>query len=214
MKKNKLKLINILLLSFFVQSCVSKGTVVVESNPQAANVFWIDRNTGTTSLLGQTPLTFSKNLAKDKNADIFELKFEKEGYESKLTSVASLGQETTFLNVQLSSTLSANSELRKSFELNRQLLAEATRLATNKRFSEALVRVEKILETDPKNDEALAAKGSLHYLMKDYENAELAWKKSLDLNPSNESVRSSIVDLKISIDSAQRLPAGSQPENK
>lgn len=216
MKKNKLFYLKIILLIHLVlslASCVSAGSVVVESSPAEANVFLLDSKTGTSSLIGKTPLTFSKELAKDKDSDIFQLKLEKEGFESKHTSVASLGHETTFLNIQMSSVLSSNSELRKAFEVNRQLLNEASRLAMNKRFSEALLRIEKILETDPKNDDAFAAKGSLLYLMKDYSGAEQAWKASLQLNPANENVRSSLVDLNISTDAAQRKPAASSSEN-
>lgn len=213
MKNKFFKLIKYSLLSLIIQSCASVGHVVVESNPPDASVFLIDTKTGTTSLIGKTPLTFSKDLEKEKNSQMFQLKIEKEGFESKYTSVASLGHQTTFLNIKMSSVLSSNSELKKAFEINRQLLAEASRLATNKRFSEALMRVEKILETDSKNDEAYAAKGSLLYLMKDYEGAENAWNKSLELNPNSEIVRSSLVDLNISTDESKRRPAESKKEN-
>jgi Flp pilus assembly protein TadD len=89
-------------------------------------------------------------------------------------------------------------------------MIEANRLAAAKRFSEALVRVEKVLETDPKNDEAYAAKGSLMYLMKDYEGAQGAWRKALELNPSNDMVRASLVDLNLNMDAPNRSPAGAE----
>jgi tetratricopeptide (TPR) repeat protein len=203
-----------LFLSLALASCASTGSVIIESNPIDANVFWLDTKSGQSSLIGKTPLTFSKDLAKEKGSDVFQLKIEKEGFESKHTSVASFGHETTFLNIQLSSVHSANAELKKAFEVNRELLSEATRLASVKRFSEALSRVEKILQTDPKNDEAHAAKGSLLYLMKDYDGAETSWKKSLEINPANDIVRASIVDLHLTVESAaDRMPAINKQES-
>ena len=195
------------LASLQLVACATSGTVVVRSNPPDANVFMFDSNTGQSSLLGKTPVTFSKELAEEKHSDIFQLRIEKEGYESKFTSVAAFSRETTYVDLQLSSSLAVNNDLKKAFELNRQLMQEANRLASSKRFSEALTRVEKVLETDPKNDDAQAAKGSLLYLMKDFEGAQNAWKKALENNPSNEMVRSSLIDLNLSLEGPKRSPA-------
>lgn len=189
--------------------CTSFGTVVVRSNPPDANVFIFDSKTGQNSLMGKTPMTFSKSLATGKQADVFQLRFEKEGFESKFAAVSAFGRETTYVDVKLSSTQSANSDVRRAFEVNRQLMIEANRLAAAKRFSEALVRVEKVLETDPKNDEAHAARGSLMYLMKDFDGARVAWQRALEINPSNDMVRSSLVDLNLNLVSPKRSPANS-----
>ena len=191
----------------FLAGCASSGTVVVRTDPPDAKVFLVDIKSGQNSLLGSSPLTFKKKIEQAKGAEVLHLRIEKEGHESKFASVATLTKETTFLDVTLSTVLSANNDVRKAFEVNRQLMVEATRLAAGKRFSEALVRIEKVLESDPKNDEAYAAKGSLMYLMKDYEGAQNAWRKSLEINPSNDSVRASLVDLNISLDSRKKNPA-------
>lgn len=187
--------------------CATYGTVVVRSNPPEANVYMFDLKTGQNALLGKTPMTFSKKVAADKSADVIQLRIEKDGFESKYASVATLGKQTTYIDIRMSSAISANADLRKAFEVNRQLIMEANRLAASRRFSEALARVEKVLEVDPKNDEAHAAKGSLMYLMKDYEGAQVAWKKALELNPSNDAVRASLVDLNIGLDSPNRSPS-------
>jgi hypothetical protein len=191
----------------FLAGCASSGTVVVRTDPPDAKVFMVDIKSGQNSLLGSSPLTFKKNIDEAKGAEVLHLRLEKEGFESKFTSVATISDETTFLDVKLSTTLSANNEVRKAFEVNRQLMNEAARLAAGKRFSEALVRIEKVLEVDPKNDEAYAAKGSLMFLMKDYEGAQSAWRKSLEINPSNDVVRAALVDLNISMDTSKRVPA-------
>ncbi len=189
--------------------CATRGTVVVDSNPADTKVFWIDMKTGQSALLGQTPFTFKKDVIENNQSEVIQLKFEKEGFESKFTSVATFGQETTFLNIELQSLEKASTEIKKAFDANRQLLQDATRLAAEKRFSESLTRIEKILENDPNNDEALAAKGSLLFLMKDYGGAEQAWKRSLQLNPDNESVRSALIDLNLGKSASQRRPANS-----
>ncbi|NJL24587.1 MAG: tetratricopeptide repeat protein [Calothrix sp. SM1_5_4] len=137
---------------------------------------------------------------------MIQIRVEKEGFESKYASLSVLGRETTFMDLKLSSAQAASTEVRKAFELNRQLLQEANRLAAAKRFSEALARIERVIETDPKNDEAHAAKGSLMYLMKDFDGAQTAWKRALQLNPSNDLVRSSLVDLNLNTNAATRSP--------
>lgn len=185
--------------------CASTGTVVVRSEPSDAQVFMIDSRSGQSSLLGRTPLTVEKNLADDQNGQIFQLKIEKEGYEAKTAAVAGFSKETTFVDIKLNSLATVSNEIKKSFEQNRALLSEAIRLASASRFAEALARIEKILEVDPKNDEVMAAKGSLFYLMKDYDSAQAAWMKALEFNPNNDSVRSSLVDLKIQIDGTNGL---------
>ncbi len=203
-------LVSALFSGIGLSGCATTGTVVVRTNPPDANVYLFDTKTGSSSILGKSPLTFSKDLAAANGAEVFQIRVEKEGFETKYSSIAAFGKDTTYVDLKLSSPLSSNDEVRKAFEVNRQLMQEATRLAAGKRFSEALLRVEKVIETDPKNDEALAAKGSVLYLMKDYEGAQTAWKKSLEVNPSNESVRGSLVDLNINMDSKSRSPASTE----
>jgi tetratricopeptide (TPR) repeat protein len=193
-------------LSLYLGSCASTGQVVVRTDPPDTSVFLVDTQSGQNALLGKTPFSFDREIAEKKGSDVIQLRFEKDGYEPKYSAVASFGQQTTFLDVKMNSISVANGELRKAFELSRTLMNEANRLVLSKRFSEAITRIEKILELDPKNSEAMAAKGSVLYLMKDLEGAKIAWTKALELNPSDEGVRSSLVDLNLQ-NSMSRLPA-------
>lgn len=198
------------LISFvliMLTGCGTTGTVVVRSSPSDANVFLFDVRSGQNAVLGKTPLTFKKDLAKDSKSDVLQIRIEKDGFETRHASVAAFGSQTTYVDVKLSSVLGAKSDLHKAFEVNRQLMAEANRLAVNKRYAEALTRIDKVLETDPKNDEAHAARGSVLYLMKDIEGAELAWRKSLEINPGNDSVRAALVDLNLGMTDKNRSPA-------
>jgi Flp pilus assembly protein TadD len=74
------------------------------------------------------------------------------------------------------------------------------------RYSEALARVEKVIELDPRSAEALAAKGSILFLMRDFEGARDSWTRSLELNPSQASVREALLDLNIQLN-VSRAPA-------
>lgn len=178
-----------------IVACATKSTVVVRSEPVNAKVYLVDAKSGQNALIGNTPLTFERELYAKKDSDILQIRLDKAGYESKYTAVASFGGEITFVDVDLPSILEGKKEVSEAFETSRVLLTEANRLVLSKRFPEALTRIEKILEVDPKNPEGHAAKGSVLYLMKDYEGAHGAWTKALELNPSFESVRSSLIDL-------------------
>jgi tetratricopeptide (TPR) repeat protein len=195
----------LLLTGLALSACASTGKVVVRTEPPDANVFLVDNKTGQNALLGKSPFTFDRDVAAKKGSEVIQLRFEKEGYEPKYSAVAAFGQQTTFLDVKLNSINVASGELRQAFELGRSLLTEANRLVLSKRYAEGLARVEKILEMDPKNSEAVAAKGSILYLMKDYDGAHQAWTKALELNPGYETVRASLVDLNLQ-DSMRRMP--------
>ena len=65
----------------------------------------------------------------------------------------------------------------------------------------------RIFQGDPRSAEALAARGSILYLMKDFDGARNSWSQSLELNPSQASVREALLDLSVQINGS-RLPAG------
>lgn len=185
--------------------CASTGTVVVRSSPPDAQVYFVDPQSGQNALIGKTPLTFDRAQKAQKGSEVIQLRIEKEGYEPKYAAVASFGGETTFVDAQLASVGVAKGEVRQAFEMSRTLLSEANRLVLGKRFSEGLVRVEKVLEMDPKNFEAHAAKGSILYLMRDYDGARQSWSRALELNPGYETVRASLIELNLK--NSERSPA-------
>lgn len=188
-----------------ITACASKSTVVVRSSPPEASVYFVDPVSGQNALVGKTPVTFDRDAHRKEGSEVIQLRIEKEGFEPRYAAVAAFGGETTFVDLKLAGAGVAKAELRQSFELSRSLLAEANRLVLAKRFSEALTRIEKVVEMDPRNSEAVAAKGSVLYLMKDYEGARTSWTRALELNPGFDSVRSSLVDL--NLNQADRSPA-------
>lgn len=199
------------LLPFAFVACASTSEVVVKSDPNDSAVYLIDPKTGKDALIGKTPLTFSRNEYAKTNGDVLQLRVDKEGYESKYTAIASFPGQTTFVDIKLNNITSGKAEVREAFEASRLLTSEANNLLLQKRYSEALGKVDKILSLDPKNANAFAARGSILYLMKDYEHAEQAWIKALELDPSLESVRSSLLELNMK--NSEQLPSTSGGQN-
>jgi tetratricopeptide (TPR) repeat protein len=186
----------LLLNAMLTISCASTSQVIVRSQPVDATVYFVDTKTGQNAFLGKTPLTIEKENYQQQG-EVIQLRVEKDGFEPKYTAVASFGGQTTFLDIRLNTVSQGKSEMRQAFEASRVLLAEANRLVIIKRFSEALSKVEKILEMDPKNADAYSAKGSILYLMKDFDGAEQSWTRALELNPSLQQVRTAIIDLNL-----------------
>jgi tetratricopeptide (TPR) repeat protein len=194
--------------------CSSTGSVVVRSDPSAAKVFYVDLDSGQSALIGETPLTFERN-EHSKGRDVIQLRIEKEGFQSTYSAVASFQSETTFVDIKLPTILSSKAEVQQAFDASRTLLTEANRLVLAQRFSEALARVEKVIELDPRSADAFAAKGSILFLMRDFEGARDSWTRSLEMNPSQNSVREAILDLSIQVNGkATRMPASSQQGGK
>lgn len=191
-------------------ACTTPGRVVVRSKPESASVYVLDKNSGQAALLGKTPMTFNRNDHSREGSDLIQLRIEKEGYEPRYAAVTSFGREATYLDVAMVQPLIAKGEIREAFEQSRRLMEEINRLLINKRFTEALIASEKILQLDPKNAEGHAVKGSVLYLMKDYDGANSAWTHALELNPSFDTVREGLI--RLSNERPSRAPAASGGE--
>jgi tetratricopeptide (TPR) repeat protein len=187
-------------------ACASSGVVVVRTMPEGSNVFVIDPKSGQGALIGQSPMSFRRQERTTKGSDVIQLRIEKDGFQSKTPSVAAFGGGTTYLDVELAPVVVAKGEIRDSFEKVRAHMSNTQRLVVTNRYTEALGEAEKVIELDPKNVEAYAAKGSILFLMKDTEGARTAWSKALELNPGYESVRNSLIEL--NMESSERRPAG------
>lgn len=193
---------------FALVGCSTTGTVVVRSEPAGANVYFVDSKAGLNSLIGTTPLTFKKSERAAGN-DVIQLRVEKDGFEPKYSAVAAFSGQTTFVDLKLRSQSVAKGEIRDAFEAVRTLMLDANRLVLAKRFSEALGKIEKSLELDPKNAEVHAAKGSVLLLMKDLEGAQTAWNRALEFNPGLQAVRDSLLQLNLRND-LSRGPASTE----
>jgi hypothetical protein len=184
-----------MVLAALILSCTTPGKVVVRSKPENATVYFLDGKSGQSALVGKTPLTFDRSNANPNGNELIQLRIEKDGFEPRYAAVTAFGQETTFLDLTLQQPMVAKGEVRAAFEESRHLMEEVNRLLLNKRYSEALMATEKMLQLDPKNAEAHAAKGSVLYLMKDYDGASSSWTHALELNAAFDSVRESLIHL-------------------
>ncbi len=191
-------------------ACASSSKVIVRSEPAGAKVYFVDSVQGKNSLIGVTPLSFDKK-EKANGQEVIQLRVEKDGYESKYSSVAAFSGQTTFVDLKLREAQVAKAEIRDAFEAVRTLMADVNRLVIAKRFSDALGRVEKALELDTKNADALAAKGSILYLMKDAEGASVAWNRALEVNPKLQAVRDALLQMNLEND-LSRMPASQEKQ--
>lgn len=186
----------------------SGGDVVIRSTPDRAQVFAIDFKTGNETLVGQTPLTFQKEKYSQEGSEVIQLRIEQEGYQSKAPSIATYSQGTVYLDVKLSPVSIAKKEIRDSFEKMRTHRISMNQLIMANRYADALGDAEAMIALDPQNAETFASKGSILFLMKDFTGAEQAWSKALELNPSYDSVRDSLIRLKL--DKGNRLPSSKE----
>ncbi len=76
-------------------------------------------------------------------------------------------------------------------DYNRALfsLQEAQRLFSLKRYTQALVEINKSIDAAPNLALAHAIKGSVYYMLQNMNQAKISWEKALELDPSMDNVR-------------------------
>ncbi len=76
-------------------------------------------------------------------------------------------------------------------DYNRALfsLQEAQRLFSLKRYTQALVEINKSIDAAPNLALAHAIKGSVYYMLQNMQQAKISWEKALELDPSMDNVR-------------------------
>ncbi|MDE3058763.1 MAG: hypothetical protein KGJ59_12490 [Bacteroidota bacterium] len=76
-------------------------------------------------------------------------------------------------------------------DYNRALysLQEAQRLFSLKRYTEALVAINRSIDAAPNLALAHAIKGSVYYMLQNMNQAKISWEKALELDPSMDNVR-------------------------
>lgn len=76
------------------------------------------------------------------------------------------------------------------------LMYQSQRLAVSGQYEEALGLIEEAIAQDPDRSSLHAVRGSVLYKLKDYEEAEAAWTKALELDPGAYDVKRSLEWLK------------------
>lgn len=76
--------------------------------------------------------------------------------------------------------------------MKNKIFKEAVKLFEENKFDDATKKFEKIVEIEPKNDEAYYYLGKIQNKFQNFGQAINFYNKSLELNPDNEHVKQSI----------------------
>jgi Tfp pilus assembly protein PilF len=68
-------------------------------------------------------------------------------------------------------------------------LQEAQTLFSERRYTQALVEINKSVEAAPNMALAYAVRGSIYYMLRQFPEAKQSWEKALELDPSMDNVR-------------------------
>ena len=68
-------------------------------------------------------------------------------------------------------------------------LQEAQRLFSERRYEQALAEINKSVDAAPNMALAYAVRGSIYYMLRQYQDAKVSWEKALELDPSMDNVR-------------------------
>lgn len=68
-------------------------------------------------------------------------------------------------------------------------LQEAQKLFSERRYTQALVEINKSVEAAPNMALAYAVRGSIYYMLRQFPEAKTSWEKALELDPSMDNVR-------------------------
>ena len=167
----------ILLLS----GCAS--TYQIHSTPEGALVSYQDSTTGRETYLGSTPLSYSKSSLPSDRA--FLLNFKKDGFLPATAPVAPTDESNTILTVNLKPNEHGPSEINKEWNDAVLRLFNAQNLIYRKRFHEALIELDKLIQAKPDLVEAHVMKGTSYYLLNEMGSALAAWRTALKLDPEN-----------------------------
>lgn len=179
-----------LLACILLGGCAS--TYVLQSEPSGAQVS-LKQKDGSVAL-GQTPLDFSASqLPEDQN---FVLEFTKPGFETRSVEVMPIKQSRTELTVKLET--AAEIKQANELERSRKLVSDIfniQELVFRRKFVDALTEIKELEKKESKLPELYVLKGSVYFLMNDFEQAKESWKQALQLDPSLANLRLRIADL-------------------
>lgn len=186
----KLSFIAILTLIQFGSGC--SATFKVKSDPISADVSIQDPKTGEKKLLGKTPIELSTGAVKSAVGDnllsgeYFTVIVEKTGFLAEKLMVPSsrFGVMVLQLDVKLKSGRSLKEESMAKDILNHLFLAQ--KFARSKEYERAQMELDKILNTTPDFARALAMRGSIFFLQKNYPESLKWYEQAISEDPQME----------------------------
>ncbi len=189
---NRMKLLFIPLIPFglLVQSCATGGARVdVKTTPEGADVSILRPGGGVPLSLGKTPLVVSPDQFPDLGARLVTLQIRKDGFQVENVvlpdgATGGLAQMNFHLKESNVSTATGKAADVAQNELARGI-AQVHRQVARKNFDDALRTLDSLLARSPRIATLYDLLGGIHYLRKDSTRALEAFKRSLDLDPSN-----------------------------
>lgn len=175
----------LIILSILAQISCSTSNIRVESQPEAADIY-VSVNGQTARKVGVTPLSIQENQINSGN-ESFQISIIKDGFQTEhiLAPATSFARNS---NVQVK--LKENSGSKQS--LNDEILQK---VSSQVAYTQSLVRsrdydgaertILNVLPQFPNVATFHELLGNVYYLKKDLQRAHSAYKKALDLNPSN-----------------------------
>jgi len=157
----------------------------IRSNPEQADIYVKNTNTGAKIKIGKTPLTMPlaeliSNFAK---ADVFILELAKDGFEPYRILITKMGSNDIDLLVNLK--ISKNIKRIKDTDYLISQLFETQRQIRAKDYSGALKKLDKLEEKFPHYSIVYELKASAYYLDKQFKRALNYYRKAFSVNSDN-----------------------------
>jgi tetratricopeptide (TPR) repeat protein len=181
---------------FFATGC-SHQRISIKTRPENADVYLRANDRSPLIKIGQTPLQVSEAELRSKygidsrNNSFCEFVVEKENYASQNIFVpfSSFGQSNAEIIISLKKFSEANL---KTADKLIQFLLNSQKFAQEGDFDRALKEVDKTIEINANFKWALAMRGAIYYLKKDYSESLNWYQKALEIDPGFEDAISMI----------------------
>lgn len=172
----------------------------IRSNPDDAGIFMVAPKTSEKKYIGQSPLDLKTEDVSSmmhvlpSSRDYLLVIVEKKDFETKqlLVPLSTLGAFDTRLDVKLNPVVAGPDKS----TLMVQYLLNAQELVNEGDLSRADLEVERAIQLDSKNPWPLVMRGHILLLKKDYKNSLISFEKSLEMDPTNESILKRVVNIR------------------
>ena len=157
----------------------------IRSNPEQADIYVKNTNTGNRIKIGKTPLAMplSELVSNFAKADVFILELGKDGFEPYRILITKMGSNDIDLLVNLK--ISKNIKKIKDTDYLISQLFETQRQIRAKDYSGALKKLDKLEEKFPHYSIVYELKASAYYLDKQFKRALNYYRKAFSVNSDN-----------------------------
>ncbi len=214
MKRFKGLISVVTLVHLGVIGCASSFKVT--SQPEEAEIFLVDSETGETKRIGSTPLQKKSTELREELGDIgtpggfVQLRIQKEGYETQdlwipVSAGGALGTEIN-LSLRAVDPEQTAEEIKKASEILERIFL-AQQFARTQQFERAFIEIDKVLEAFPDLARAQSMKAAIYFARGDL-NESLDWyERAIASDPQFTQA----IEMAARVRQALNLPPGAQP---